>query len=103
MTVTVPVSELKQRTGDVLGKAVVDRQDVIVERYGRDYVVILSMERYQQLRDSAQAYLADRYRRAQEEVWEATEDIPVDEIDALVATALAESRRERAGLNASHP
>jgi hypothetical protein len=34
LTVSVPISELKQRTGQVLSRAVVQRQDVVIERYG---------------------------------------------------------------------
>ncbi len=49
MTISVSVSELRQCTAEVLRKAVVDGQDVIVERYGKEYAVILSRERYQEL------------------------------------------------------
>ena len=97
MSLTVPISELKQRTGKILSKAVLERQDVIVERYGEEYAVILSRERYQELIDAAQARIRDRFRAAQEEIHAATIDIPEDEIDELVESALTESRRDRAG------
>lgn len=103
MTISVPVSELKQRTGEVLSKAVVDRQDVIIERYGKEYVVILSRERYQELSDAARQYVMERFKQAREEVHAATADIPYDEIQAAVTEALEESRRERAGKDAGHP
>ena len=38
--ITIPISELKQRTGKILNKAVVDRQDVVIERYGQEYAVL---------------------------------------------------------------
>ena len=100
MTVTVPVSELKQRTGEVLSKAVVDRQDVVIERYGREYAVILSLDRYQMLVDTASDQVFARFREAREDVYRVTKDIPPEEIEALVSEALEESRRERASPSA---
>jgi prevent-host-death family protein len=96
MSLTVPISELKQRTGKILSKAVLERQDVIIERYGEEYAVILSRERYQELIDAAQARIRERFRAAQEEVYAATADIPAAEVEELVESALAESRRARA-------
>jgi prevent-host-death family protein len=99
--VTIPISELKQRTGKILNKAVVDRQDIVIERYGQEYVVILSVERYQELVDAAQMRVREQFLAAQQAVYEATADIPADEVDNLVADALQESRRERARLDES--
>ncbi|MBI1882535.1 MAG: type II toxin-antitoxin system Phd/YefM family antitoxin [Chloroflexi bacterium] len=99
MLTVVPVSELKQRIGQVLHKAVVDRQDVIIERYGQEYAVILSRERYQELLDAAQARVREQFIAAQQAVYEATGDIPPDDVESLVTTAIEESRRERAGID----
>jgi len=96
MSLTVPISELKQRTGKILSKAVLERQDVIVERYGEEYAVILSRERYQELIDAAQARIRERFRAAQEEIHAAATDIPTDEVDDLVESVITESRRNRA-------
>ena len=101
MTTIIPISELKQRTGQVLSKAVVERQDLVIERYGQGYAVILSMERYQELVDAARARVRERFLEAQQAVYAATADIPADEIGSLVDRAIQESRRERAGANAS--
>ncbi len=101
MAAVVPVSELKQRTGKILNQAVVDRQDVIIERYGQAYAVILSVERYQELIEAAQARVRERFLAAQQAVYQATADIPADELDHLVSEAIQESRRERAGLDES--
>lgn len=90
MSLNVPISELKQRTGKILSKAVLERQDVIVERYGEEYAVILSRERYQELIDAAHARVRERFKAAQEEVYAATADIPAAEMDKLVESALAE-------------
>ncbi|MBL1130994.1 MAG: type II toxin-antitoxin system Phd/YefM family antitoxin [Chloroflexi bacterium] len=100
MSTTVPISELKQRTGQVLNKAVLDRQDVVIERYGQEYVVILSRERYQELVDAAQARVRERFLQARQEVQTATADLSEEEVAALVETAVMESRRSRAGLDA---
>jgi prevent-host-death family protein len=100
MSTIVPISELKQRTGKILNKAVAERQDIIIERYGQEYAVIVSRERYQELIDAAQARVRERFLEAQQAVYEATADIPLEEIEELVNTAVADSRRERVGLDA---
>jgi prevent-host-death family protein len=96
MSLNVPISELKQRTGKILSKAVLERQDVIIERYGEEYAVILSRERYQELIDAAQARIRERFKAAQDEVYSATADIPTEEIVELVESAVKESRQARA-------
>ena len=96
MSLTVPISELKQRTGKILSKAVIERQDVIVERYGEEYAVILSRGRYQELIDAAQARVRERFKAAQDEAYAVTAEIPAAEIDELVESAITESRRARA-------
>lgn len=97
---TIPISELKQRTGQILNQVVVARQDIIIERYGQEYAVILSRERYQELVDAAQARVKERFIAAQHEVYEATADIPPTEIDQIIHDAIFASRRERAGHDA---
>lgn len=101
MTTIIPISELKQRTGKILGKAVIEGQDIIIERYGQEYAVILSRQRYQELVDNAQARVRERFLKAQQAVYAATAGISEDEIDEIVATAVTNSRRNRAGLDAS--
>lgn len=103
MTITVPISELKQKTGSILSKAVVDREDIIIEKYGQEYAVVISRERYQQLIDTAQARLKERFLQAQQAVYETTADIPEDEIRELVTETIRESRRQRAGLDEGSP
>jgi prevent-host-death family protein len=100
MSTIIPISELKQRTGYVLNKAVFERQDVVIERYGQEYAVILSRERYQELIDAAQTRVRERFLQAQQEVQAATADMSEEEIAALVTTAVVDSRRSRAGLDA---
>jgi prevent-host-death family protein len=95
MSLNVPISELKQRTGKILGKAVQERQDVIVERYGKDYAVILSWERYQELLDIAQARVRELFKAAQEETYSATADVPAEEIEEIVESAVKEIRQAR--------
>ena len=99
MTTSVPLSQLKQRTGAILNQVVIQRQDVVIERYGQEYAVIMSIERYQNLVDAAQARVRERFLKAQQEVYQATADIATAEIDDLVAQSIQESRQQRAGLN----
>lgn len=94
-TVSVPISELEQRTGLIVSRAVENREDVVIEKYGRDYAVLLSTQRYQELLDAAKIQVRERLREAQEIVYAATEDIPFDEIDEIVHSAIQTSRRER--------
>jgi prevent-host-death family protein len=101
MTAIVPISELKQRTGQILQQVVTGRQDVIIERYGQEYAVILSRSRYQELLDAAHQAIRERFLAAQAEIYAATEEIPEAEIEALVEQAVTASRRARAGVNAS--
>ncbi len=98
----VPVSELKQRPGKTLSKATIDRQDVIIERYGEKYAVILSIDRYQKLVEAAQTRVRERFLAAQQDVYAITENIPANELDSLISEAIQESRRQRAGLDESN-
>lgn len=98
MPARVPATELKQRTGQVLDRAVLEREDVIIERYGREYAVVLSRERYQELLDSSSARVRERFREAQSAVYNATREVEPDEIARIVDEAVQGSRRERAGL-----
>ena len=95
MTIVFSLTELKRRMGMVLSKAVVEGQDVVIERYGQAYAVILSQARYQALLDAAQARVRERLLDAQQAVYQATADIPEDEVEAIVETAVKASRRER--------
>jgi len=95
MATIVPISELKQRTGQVLNRAVVERQDVIIERYGQEYAVVLSLERYRELVDAARARVRARFIEAQRVVHGATADIPAEEIKDIVAEAVRASRLGR--------
>ncbi len=98
MTATISLSQLKQRTGAILNQVVTQRQDVMIERYGQEYAIIMSVERYQSLVDAAQARVRERFLKAQQEVYQATSDIAASEIDALIAESIQESRQQRAGL-----
>jgi prevent-host-death family protein len=102
MLTAIPISELKQRTGRVLSQAVLAQEDIIIERYGEEYAVILSRARYQELLDTAQARVRERFLTAQREVYAETEAISEAEVEALVKTAVAHSRRSRAGIDESH-
>jgi PHD/YefM family antitoxin component YafN of YafNO toxin-antitoxin module len=98
---SIPISQLKQRTGQVLHKVVVNNEDIMIEKYGEEYAVILSPQRYQALVDAAQARVRERFLRAQQEVYEATADLAASDIEELVKEALTESRQQRAGSDAS--
>ncbi|NHZ72009.1 MAG: type II toxin-antitoxin system prevent-host-death family antitoxin [Aquificales bacterium] len=102
MPTAIPISELKQRTGRILSQAVLTQEDIIIERYGEEYAVILSRARYQELLDTAQASVRGRFLRAQQEVYAETEAMSEAEVERLVRTAVTQSRRSRAGIDESH-
>lgn len=95
MTVSIAISELKQRTGLVVSRAVENREDVMIEKYGRDYAVLLSAQRYQELLDAAKNRVLERLAEAQKVVYVATTAIPSEEIDEIVCSAIDASRKER--------
>lgn len=96
---TVPISELKQRTGKILHEAVAQRRDLIIERYGQEYAVILSMDRYRELVDQANLRIREQFRQARSEVFQETAVIPPEELKSLIDETVLESRRQRAGLD----
>ena len=102
MPITIPITELIQNTDSVLSMASNEGREIIIERSGREYVVILSMERYQELLEAAQAQTRKQFKEARHDVFEVTKDIPQEEIEYLVKGAIAESRRVGAGLDESH-
>ena len=95
MTIVIPISELKQRTGKVLNKAVVEQKDVVIEKYGQEYAVVLSLERYQELLDAAQSRVREQFLKAQKEVYAVTNEIPAEEMDEIVSGMIRKSRVER--------
>lgn len=95
MTIVIPISELKQRTGKVLNKAVVEQKDVVIEKYGQEYAVVLSLERYQELLDAAQSRVREQFLKAQKEVYAVTNEIPAEKMDEIVSGMIRESRVER--------
>lgn len=101
MPITVPATELKQRTGQVLDRAVLRHEDIVIERYGREYAVVVSRERYQELLDASKARVRDRFLAAQKTVHRSTEDVDAEEIARIVEETVQESRRARAGLGQS--
>jgi prevent-host-death family protein len=102
MTATIPISELKQRTGKILSQAVLTQEDIIIERYGEEYAVILSRERYQELLDTAQASVRTRFLAARQEVYAETEEMSEEEIADWVKTAVTQSRQSRASIDEGH-
>lgn len=103
MTTTIPISDLKQRTGQVLSQAVLKQEEIIVERYGQEYAVILSRERYQELLDAARSHVRERFLQAQQEVYAEVESLSEVEVAELVKTAVTQSRQHRATNDARHP
>ena len=102
MAVIVPVLELESKTQQVISQAVVDKQDVFIEQAGRQYAVILSSARYQNLVEIAKMWARERFLNALQEVHQATAEIPIDEIEDLIAEVIQESRRDRIKVDASH-
>ena len=91
-----PIVELSDKTQQLINQVVLTKQDLVVEQQGEQYAVILSSARYKTLMTIARTWARERFINALEDVHQSTADIPLDEIDDLIADVLRESRRARA-------
>jgi len=97
-----PIAELEQQLNQVLNRAVTNREDVVVERQGREAAVILTIERYAELLEAEKDRTRRHLREALDVVYEATSDIPAEEMDQMIQESIQASRQARNSSNASH-
>lgn len=83
---TMTYSESRQRYAEVLDSVVDDREGVVITRSGRESAVILSLEDYESLRETAYLMrspanarrLLDAMERLEAGHWQAHELLPED-------------------------
>ncbi len=97
----VMVSEFDQRTQRKINTVFTRQQEVIVEESGQQIAVIISSIRYQTLLKIAHLWVKERFLDAQQAIYQATLDIPLEEIDRLIAEVIQESRQQRGKVHAS--
>lgn len=102
MTTTTPIAEFEQQLNQALNRAVTNREDVVVERQGQEAAVILTIERYKELIEAEKDRARHRLREALDVVYEATSDIPAEEMDQMIRESIQASRQARNSSNAGH-
>ncbi len=95
MTTMTPIAELEQQLNQALNRAVTNREDVVVERQGQEAAVILTIERYTELIEAEKDRARHRLREALDVVYEATSDIPAEEMDQMIGIDPKASRQAR--------
>ena len=83
-----------------MNRAVANREDVVVEQQGRETAVILTIERYKELIEAEKERARRRLREALDVIYEATNDIPADEMDQMIQESIQASRLARDAANA---
>ncbi len=102
MTTMTPIAEIEQQLNQALNRAVTNREDVVVERQGQEAAVILTIERYTELIEAEKDRARHRLREALDVVYEATSDIPAEEMDQMIQESIQASRQARNSSNAGH-
>ena len=95
MTTVIPIAEFEQQPNRALNRAVINREDVVVERQGRETAVIVSMRRYQELLEAEKERTRGRLKEALEDVYRVTSDIPAEEMEQMIQESIQASRQVR--------
>ena len=87
--------EARRKFGQLLEEAFYNKDAFIVQRAGRPMAVIVSYDEYQQWRALAKAQVV----RMIDEVWQRTQDVPAEELEADVETVMTTLRLETPASN----
>lgn len=90
MEKTIGAHEARRRFGQVLEEAFYNKDHFVVKRFDRPMAVIVPVDDYQKWQRLAK----ERVFTMLEEVWERTEDVPEEELEADVEKALEQLRQE---------
>lgn len=96
MEKTIGAWEARRRFGQLLEEAFYQKDSFVVERSGRPMAVIVPVDEYQKWHRLAK----ERVFLMLEEVWQRTQGIPAEELEADLEQALATLRQE---LRAENP
>lgn len=100
MTTITPIAEFEQQLNQAVNRAVSNREDVVVEQQGRETAVILTIDRYKELIEAEKDRARRRLREALDVVYEATSDIPAEEMEQMIQESIQASRQARNSSNA---
>jgi prevent-host-death family protein len=90
MEKTIGAWEARRRFGQLLEEAFYNKDHFVVERSGRPMAVIVPVDDYHKWQRLAK----ERIFTMLEEVWERTQDVPAEEIEADIEQALETLRQE---------
>jgi prevent-host-death family protein len=89
MEKTVNAVQARQQLGRLLEEVYYQSQRVIIERAGRPMAVLVPLEQYHQWQEQRTAFFA-----MVDEVRGRTQDIPPEELEALIAEASAAAKAQ---------
>jgi PHD/YefM family antitoxin component YafN of YafNO toxin-antitoxin module len=89
------VSDFDPKTQQLITTMLTKQEEVVLEELGQPLAVIISSSRYQTLLKIAHLWVKERFLLAQQTVHQATMDIPLAEIEKLIAEVVRESRQHR--------
>ena len=87
-------SQVRQEFGQVMDRALVG-EDVVMERYGAPWVVVIKFSRYQQLLEMERELLRSRLQQASAAASARAAHLSEAEVDALIEQARSEAYEER--------
>jgi prevent-host-death family protein len=87
---TVTAVQARKQFGRLLEEVFYQRQHVIIERAGRPMAVLVPLEQYRQWREQRTAFFA-----MVDEVQQRTQEIPSEELEAVIAEASAAAKAQK--------
>jgi PHD/YefM family antitoxin component YafN of YafNO toxin-antitoxin module len=94
LTMPVRSGQVQQEFGEVIDQSL-EGEDVIVERHGAPWVVVIKFQRYQQLLEAERELLRSRLQQASAEASTRAAHLSEAEVDALIERARDEAHEER--------
>lgn len=86
--------QVQQEFGEVIERSL-RGEDVVVERHGEPWVVVIKFQRYQQLLAAERELLRSRLQQASAEASARAAHLSEAEVDALIEQARDEAHEER--------
>lgn len=87
-------SQVQQEFGQVMDRALVG-EDVVMERYGAPWVVVIKFRRYRQLLEMERELLRSRLQQASAAASARAAHLSEAEVDTLIEQARSEAHEER--------
>jgi PHD/YefM family antitoxin component YafN of YafNO toxin-antitoxin module len=86
--------QVQQEFGEVIDRSL-GGEDVVVDRHGAPWVVVLKFQRYRQLLEAERELLRSRLQQASAEASARADHLGEAEVDALIERARGEAYEER--------